>query len=76
MTNTTSQDTGFDLSITESVINATGPRASPRLREVCANLTRYLHDFCRESKITRPEFHAALRMVSYEDRFTAANSFG
>ncbi len=76
MTNTTFQDAGFDLSITDSVTNATGPGASPRLREVFANLTRHLHEFCRESKITRPEFHAALQMVSYNDRCTAVNLFG
>lgn len=59
------QEAGFDLGITESVINATGPAASARLRDVIANLTRHLHDFCRESQITRPEFHAALTMVRH-----------
>lgn len=53
----------LDIHVTASVINATGPNASPRIREVIANLTRHLHDFCRESKITRSEFDAALKMV-------------
>jgi catechol 1,2-dioxygenase len=53
----------FDLSVTDSVINATGPNASPRIRDVIANLTRHLHDFCRESRVTRSEFEAALKIV-------------
>lgn len=61
----------FDLSITESVINATGPKANARLREVFANLTRHLHDFCRESEITRSEFEATLKMVSLTDPLEA-----
>lgn len=61
------QHLNFDLGITDSVINATGPAAGARLREVIANLTRHLHDFCRESRITRAEFHAALTMVSEID---------
>jgi catechol 1,2-dioxygenase len=61
---TTPSNSIFDLSITDSVINATGPKSSPRLKEVFANLVRHLHDFCRESNITRPEFHEALKLVS------------
>lgn len=63
MLNGNTHPDGFDLSITESTIKATGPKASPRAREVIANLTRHLHDFCRESKVTRSEFEAALKMV-------------
>lgn len=58
------QGAAFDLGITESVINATGAAASDRLRDVIANLTQHLHDFCREMRITRSEFHAALTMVT------------
>lgn len=61
----TTIDSSFDLTITASVINATGPKASVRLKEVFGNLVQHLHDFCRESKITRVEFHQALQMVSY-----------
>ena len=54
----------FDYSVTEDVINATGPKANPRLREVIENLVRHLHAFCRESRVSRSEFDAAVQMVS------------
>ena len=63
MATNASGDSGFDLSVTDSVLNATGPNASSRIRNVIANLTRHLHDFCRESRVTRSEFEAALKMV-------------
>lgn len=75
MLNGDTHNAGFDLSITDSIIKATGPRASPRLKEVIANLTRHLHDFCRESKITRWEFEAALEMVILVSSFTSRTSF-
>ena len=54
----------FDTSITDDVINSTGPKASPRAAQVLGSLTQHLHDFCRENLITRPEFDAALEFVS------------
>ena len=72
------KELGFDLTVTDSVINATGPKASPRIREVIANLTKHLHDFCRESLVTRSEFEAALEMVRCETFYSAehhANRF-
>lgn len=53
-----------DPDLTPSVINATGPNADERLREVFGNLVNHLHAFLRESKVTRVEYEAALRMVS------------
>ena len=54
----------FDPHFTDNVINATGPKASPRLRKVMGSLTRHLHDFCRENEITIDEYMAAIEMVS------------
>ncbi|RFU25916.1 hypothetical protein B7463_g10425, partial [Scytalidium lignicola] len=54
----------FDNDMTEGVINATGPKTSPRLRSVIANLTKHLHAFCRESEISRDEFMAAIDMIN------------
>ena len=54
----------FDPHFTDNVINATGPKASPRLRKVMASLTRHLHDFCRENEITIDEYMAGIDLVS------------
>ena len=56
-------DYAFDPKLTPSVMNATGPKADQRLREVFANLVSHLHAFLRESRVTRVEYEAALRMV-------------
>ncbi|KAK3115303.1 hypothetical protein LTR53_005482 [Teratosphaeriaceae sp. CCFEE 6253] len=54
----------FDPHFTDADINATGPKASPRLRKVMASLTRHLHDFCRENEITVDEYMAALDLIN------------
>ena len=54
----------FDPLFTEAVVNATGPKANPRLRKVMASLTTHLHDFCRENEITVDEYMAGLDLVS------------
>ncbi|KAF2159957.1 hypothetical protein M409DRAFT_70704 [Zasmidium cellare ATCC 36951] len=44
--------------------------ADPRLREVISNLVRHLHAFCRESRVTRPEFQAALKVLARAGQMT------
>jgi hypothetical protein len=53
----------FDPNFTQLVINATGPKATPRIRKVMAGLIRHLHDFCREEEITVDEWMAAMNFV-------------
>lgn len=53
----------FDPNYTDLVINATGPKASPRMRKVIPGLIRHLHDFCREEEITIDEWMAAVNFV-------------
>src|SRR3954471_24234196 len=48
---------------TDTVINAMGPNTSPRVREVMTALTRHMHDFAREVKLTTPEYLAAFDFV-------------
>jgi len=48
---------------TELVINAMGPKTSPRVREVMTALIRHMHDFAREVKLTTPEYLAACDFV-------------
>ena len=54
----------FDPDFTQSVINATGPKASPRLRKVITSLIRHVHDFARENEITVDEYMAGIEMAS------------
>lgn len=56
----------FNPHFTDNVINATGSRASPRMRKVIGGLIRHLHDFCREEEITVDEWMAAVEFVSQD----------
>ena len=60
---TTDGTTGFGPEFTEMICQATGPRASPRLRAVIADLIRHLHTFFRDNNITNEEYFAALDFV-------------
>jgi len=62
-TNGTSNMSRFDPHFTQNVINATGPKASPRIKTVMGSLIRHLHDFCRENEITIDEWMAAVDLV-------------
>lgn len=53
----------YDPNFTQNVINATGPKTSPRMRQVIASLIRHVHDFARENKITVDEWMAGVEMV-------------
>ena len=53
-----------DSNFTEAVINATGPAALPRLKQVMPSLIQHMHDFCTENQITIDEFMAAVELVS------------
>jgi catechol 1,2-dioxygenase len=53
----------FNPHFTQNVINATGPKASPRMRKVMGSLIQHLHDFARENEITVDEWMAAVELV-------------
>src|SRR6478735_10595281 len=48
---------------TDTVINAMGPKTSPRVREVMTSLIRHMHDFAREVNLTTAEYLAACDFV-------------
>jgi catechol 1,2-dioxygenase len=54
----------YDPTFTDSVIAATGPKASPRMAQVMPSLIRHLHDFAREVDLTVEEWMAAIEVVS------------
>ena len=53
----------FDPDFTKNVINATGAKASPRVRKVMASLIQHIHDFARENEITVDEWMAGVELV-------------
>lgn len=53
----------FNPHFTQAVINATGPKASPRVRKITASLIQHLHDFARENEITIDEWMAGLELA-------------
>ncbi|KAL9133086.1 MAG: hypothetical protein Q9175_005738 [Cornicularia normoerica] len=68
----TTQTHRFDPDFTQSVINATGPKASPRIRKVMASLIRHVHDFARENEITVDEWMAGVEMVGSYTSFACS----
>lgn len=57
------QTTRFDPNLTANVINATGPKANPRLKKLVSSLVQHLHDFCRENEVTIDEYMMGIDMV-------------
>jgi catechol 1,2-dioxygenase len=57
-------DSRFDPNFTQHVIEATGPKASPRMRKVMASLIRHVHDFARENELTVDEWMAGVDMLN------------
>lgn len=53
----------FNPNFTDAVINATGPKASPRVRQLTAGLIRHLHDFARENELTVDEWMVGVELV-------------
>lgn len=62
--NGSSQPT-YDPSFTPSVIAATGPACSPRLREVMTALIQHVHDFAREVNLTTDEYMAGVSLLNW-----------
>ena len=54
----------YDLNFTQNVINAIGPKATPRLRQLMASLIRHVHDFARENDLTVEEWMKGVEMIN------------
>jgi catechol 1,2-dioxygenase len=55
----------FDPDFTQHVIDAMGPKATPRTKEVMGSLTRHLHDWAREVELTVDEWMAGVKMINW-----------
>lgn len=58
----------YNPNFTQSVINATGPKASPRVRKVMGSLIQHLHDFARENDVTVDEWMATVELLNESGR--------
>jgi catechol 1,2-dioxygenase len=59
-----------DEAWTESVINATGPKADPRMRQIFGSMIRHLHEFARENMITVEEWSKAVDMINWSGQMS------
>jgi hypothetical protein len=53
----------FDPAFTPTVINATGPGASPRTREVFTSLFKHVHEFARDVELTIEEWQMGMQFL-------------
>lgn len=60
----------FNPDFTRAVINATGPKAAPRTRQLAASLIQHLHDFARENELTVDEWMAGVELVNAAGRMS------
>ena len=54
----------FDPNFTQNVINAIGPKADPRTREIFSSLLRHVHDFAREVELTVDEWMLGVQFLN------------
>lgn len=55
----------FDPTFTRRVIEAIGPKTSPRMREVMTSLITHLHDFAREVELTVDEWTEGVKLINW-----------
>ena len=71
-----SKEPKFNPDFTDAVINATGPKATPRVRQLTAGLIRHLHDFARENELTVDEWMTAVELVRLDGSLLYINIGG
>ncbi|KAF7916388.1 uncharacterized protein EAE98_010688 [Botrytis deweyae] len=54
----------FDPNFTHNVIEAMGPKTSPRMREVMSCLIKHVHDFAREVELTVDEWMLGVELLN------------
>ncbi|KAI9703688.1 MAG: hypothetical protein M1836_007458 [Candelina mexicana] len=58
------QNLKFNPNFTQNVINAIGPKATPRIRKVMASMIQHIHDFARENKVTIDEWQKGIGLIN------------
>ncbi|TGO49991.1 hypothetical protein BCON_0194g00010 [Botryotinia convoluta] len=54
----------FDPNFTQNVIEAMGPKTSPRMKEVMSCLIKHVHDFAREVELTVDEWMLGVELLN------------
>jgi catechol 1,2-dioxygenase len=54
----------YDFAFTANVIQATGPKANPRVAQVVGSLVQHLHDFARDVDLTVDEWMMGVNMIN------------
>lgn len=60
----------FDPTFTQNVINATGPKTTPRVRQVMSSLIQHVHDFARENELTVDEWMAGVELLNWAGKMS------
>jgi len=63
-------DSRFDPNFTQHVIEAIGPKTTPRMRQVMGSLIRHIHDFARENELTIDEWMAGVEMINWAGKMS------
>lgn len=58
------KESRFNPNFTKNVINATGPKATPRFRQLISSLIQHVHDFARENELTVEEWMQAIELIN------------
>jgi hypothetical protein len=64
------QDPRFDPNFTQHVIDAIGPKTSPRMRQVMSSLIRHVHDFARENELTVEEWMKGVELLNWAGKMS------
>ena len=65
-----SETSRFDPNFTENVINAMGPKTSPRTRKVMSSFIKHVHDFARENELTVDEWMAGVELMNWAGKMS------
>lgn len=68
--NTSDTAPRFDPNFTQNVINATGPKTNPRMREVMTGLITHLHDWARDVELTVDEWMEGVQMINWAGKMS------
>jgi catechol 1,2-dioxygenase len=60
----------FDPYFTQHVIDATGPKASPRMRQVMSSLIQHVHDFARENDLTFDKWMQGVELLNWAGKIS------
>lgn len=55
----------YDPHFTQHVIDASGPKTSPRMKEVMSGLIRHIHDWAREVELTVDEWMEGVQLINW-----------